>query len=297
MGFRISPRIATSFGFAPYSSIGYNINTEAPVEGSKFSFLKTFSGEGGVNQVFLGGSLKVFKNLSLGLNAAYLFGNVTHSESSDAFNYSLKDVTYVSNFDFNYGLNYHFKVKEWEYFAGFTYSAAKSLKTDNETTIEAGSTIEVLKNRIYKYNIPQTFGVGLAVQKDFFLAGIDFERSNWNGANYKNPLVETRNSNRYSFGVEFPSLGKRKGTVNMFLFRFGAEYRESYLIIENTPINYRAVTFGLGIPLKGALSTINISVEVGQNGTIRKELFRETFCTLHLDMSLRDLWFRKKQYY
>jgi hypothetical protein len=128
------------------------------------------------------------------------------------------------------------------------------------------------------------------------MAGIDFERSNWSSINFKNPLIETRNSNRYSFGVEFPSLGLRKGTARMFLFRFGAEYRESYLIIDNIPINYRAVTFGTGIPLKGALSAINVSFEVGQNGTIRKDLFRETFFTLHLDMSLRDIWFRKTRY-
>jgi hypothetical protein len=296
MGFRITPWLATSFGFAPYSSIGYHINTHAPIEGTNLEYLKTFSGEGGVNQVYLGGSVKVLKNLSLGINAAYLFGDVTHSESSDLFSYSLKDVTYVSNFDFNYGLNYHFEIKNWEYFAGLTYSSSKNLKTDNETTIKTGTGTEVLKSRIYKYKIPQNIGVGLAVRKDFFMAGVDFERSNWNGIDFNNSLVRTRNSNRYSFGVEFPSLGIRKGTSKMFLFRFGAEYRESYLIIDNIPISYRAVTFGTGIPLNGALSTINISLELGQNGTIRKDLFRETFFTLHLDMSLRDLWFIKRKY-
>jgi hypothetical protein len=296
MGFRVSPWLATSFGFAPYSSIGYHINTQAPIEGTNLQYLKTFSGEGGVNQVYLGGSVKVLKNLSLGVNAAYLFGDVTHSESSDVFNYSLKDVTYVSNFNFNYGLNYHFNVKKWEYLVGLTYSSSKNLFTDNETTIETGVGTEVLKSRIYKYKIPQNFGFGLAVRKEFFLAGIDYERSNWNGIDFNNPLVRTRNSNRYSFGVEFPSQGLRKGTAKMFFFRFGAEYRESYLIIDNVPINYRAVTFGTGIPLKGFLSAINVSFELGQNGTIRTDLFRETFFTLHLDMSLRDWWFIKRKY-
>jgi len=296
MGFRITPWLATSFGFVPYSSIGYHINTEAPVEGTNVNYLKSFSGEGGVNQVYLGGSVKVYKNLSLGVNAAYLFGDVTHSESSNVFNYSLRDVTYVSNFNLNYGLNYHFNLKKWEYLLGFTYNSSKKLNTSNETTIETGTGTEVLKSRIHKYEIPQNFGVGLAVRKDFFMAGIDFERSNWNGINFNNPLIKTRNSNRYSFGVEFPSQGISKGTTKMFFFRFGAEYRESYLIIDNIPISYKAVTFGTGIPLKGALSAINVSLELGQNGTIKKDLFRETFCTLHLDMSLRDLWFRKRRY-
>jgi len=82
----------------------------------------------------------------------------------------------------------------------------------------------------------------------------------------------------------------------MIFYRFGGEYRESYLVIDNTPIDYRAVTIGAGLPLKGILSVINISVELGQNGTTKNGLFKESFITLHLDMSLRDLWFMKQRY-
>lgn len=136
----------------------------------------------------------------------------------------------------------------------------------------------------------------MAVNKGFFSAGADYEWSNWQNVGFTNINLETRNSSRYSFGVEFPSLGIRKGSGRMFLYRFGAEYRESYMIIKNIPINYRAITFGAGIPLKGVLSVINASLELGQNGTIKKDLFRENFVTLNLDLSLRDLWFRKREY-
>jgi hypothetical protein len=97
-------------------------------------------------------------------------------------------------------------------------------------------------------------------------------------------------------GVEFPSLGLNKGTTRMVLYRFGGEYRESYMIIDNIPINYGAVSFGAGIPMKGYLSVINISLELGQNGTTQKDLFRERFVTLNLDLALKDLWFRKRKY-
>jgi hypothetical protein len=50
MGFRVSPWLATSFGFSPYSSIGYNITTNASIEGTN-RILQTFSGTGGVNKV------------------------------------------------------------------------------------------------------------------------------------------------------------------------------------------------------------------------------------------------------
>jgi hypothetical protein len=296
MGFRITPWLATSFGFSPYSSVGYTINTTAPIEGSNLEFPKTFTGDGGVNKVFLGGAVSLVKNLSVGINASYLFGNVTHTESSAVFDYSLEDATFVSNFIFNYGLNYQLDIKKWRYNIGLTYSSPKKLNTRNTTTIQTAYQVEVLKSRMYKYSVPRSLGSGLSVNKGFFRAGFDYEWSNWEEVEFSNTHLNTRNSNRYSLGVEFPSLGIRKGSGKMIFFRFGGEYRESYMIIKGVPINYRAVTIGAGLPLKGVVSVLNFSLELGQNGTIKRDLFRENFVTLNLDLSLRDMWFIKRRY-
>ena len=126
------------------------------------------------------------------------------------------------------------------------------------------------------------------MRKGFFTAGFDFERSDWQEVEFSNVYFQTRNSNRYSFGVEFPSFGLNKGTTKMWFYRFGGEYRQSYLLVNNTPINAGIFTVGAGIPLKGSLSTINVSLELGQIGTTNKGLIRERFIGIHLDMSLRD---------
>lgn len=297
MGFRLTPWLATSFGFNPYSSIGYNINVQAPLEGSILEYLKTYTGEGGVNQVYLGGSVRLIKNLSVGINAAYLFGNITHSESSSVYPYYLEDVTYVSNFDFNYGLNYQLKIQKLNFNLGLIYGRSKNLKTKNITTIQTENETEILKSRNYKYSIPGNFGAGLALRKDFFSAGFDYERSRWKDVKFtNNDYLQTRNSNRYSFGVEFPSQGVNKGTGRMWFYRCGVEYRESYLVIDRMPIDYKAITLGAGIPLKGFVSVINASLELGQNGTTKQGLFRENFVILNLDLSLRDIWFRQRRY-
>jgi len=39
-----------------------------------------------------------------------------------------------------------------------------------------------------------------------------------------------------------------------------------------------------------------VSLELGQNGSEKKGLFKENFCTLHLDLSLKELWFMKRKY-
>lgn len=296
MGFRVSPRLATSFGITPYSTIGYNINILSTIEGSNQEYNKTFSGEGGVNQSYLGVSYKITKNLIFGINTVYLFGTVTHSESSESFYYSLKDLTYLSNFNINYGLNYKFGQNNWKFNVGLIYDNGKSLTTKNVSTIITASEKEVLKSQSNEFKIPQTFGIGLAFGKDYFRGGVDYEMKKWKDINFTNPLLETRNSNRLSFGIEFPSLGIKKGSNKMIFYRFGAEYCGSYLIIDKIPINYRAISFGAGIPLKGALSVINLSLELGQNGTKKGGLIKENFCTFHVDLSLKELWFMKSRY-
>ena len=296
MGFRITPRWATSFGITSYSTIGYNINVTSPIEGSLLTYNKTFSGEGGVNQIYFGNSYKITRNIVFGINAVYLFGTIKHSESSETFNYSYQNLTYLSNFNLNYGLNYQFVNDRWKYNIGLIYNNGKTLTTKNVSTVITANETGTIKSHSNVFKIPKTVGVGLAFGKDFFRGGIDYEIKTWKDIDFANTLLETRNSNRFSLGIEFPSAGIRRGSNRMIFYRFGAEYNGSYLIIDNVPINYRAISFGAGIPVKGILSVINVSLELGQNGSEKEGLFKENFCTLHFDLSLKELWFMKRKY-
>ncbi|NJO70047.1 MAG: hypothetical protein HC830_12885, partial [Bacteroidetes bacterium] len=58
-GFRITPKWATSIGIAPYSSVGYNINTSKQVEGSTDTYNIDIEGSGGLNQFYWGNSYKI----------------------------------------------------------------------------------------------------------------------------------------------------------------------------------------------------------------------------------------------
>ena len=296
MGFRLTRRWVISTGIAPYSTVGYNINVMSPIEGSTQLFNKTYKGEGGVNKFFIGNSVRLTRNLLIGINAVYLFGNVTHSESSEDFNYTLEERTYLSNFNLNYGLNYQFSINSWKYNLGFIYDNGKTLLTDKTSTLTAGTEYTTMKSSSTELRVPKSFGFGFAFGKDYFRGGIDYEKRRWENVEFTNPLLKSRNSNRYSFGIEIPSLGIRRGGSKMIFYRFGAEYSESYMIIKGIPVNYRSVSLGTGIPVKGFLSVLNLSFELGQNGTLQGGLFKESFCTFRVDISLKDIWFMKRKY-
>lgn len=293
MGFRPAVRWATCFGITPYSSIGYNINVATPIEGSINTYNESFTGEGGVNQVFLGNSYNITKNVIFGVNFVYLFGSVTHSESSDTYNYALKNVTHLSNFNLNYGVDYNFLRNNWHYTIGVIYNRGKTLTTSNVESITTVSETEVVKSKNKNYKIPELYGIGIAFEKNHFRGGLDFELRKWNSVEFDNPLLHTRNSKKVSSGLEIPS---NIGNNKLILYRLGAEYCQSYLVINGAPINSRSISFGVGIPSNEAPSVFNFSIELGQNGTTAKNLFRENYCMLHIDIALKEMWFAKKRY-
>ena len=294
MSFRSVPRVGTSFGIVPYSSVGYKINTTSNIEGSNSEFNKTFEGDGGVNKVYLGNSYELSNNLFLGVNASFLFGSINRTEASSDGLYSYKDKNTFSNFYLDYGLNYKIKGNKWDYSIGIIYGNGKTLRTNSESSITTASSFEELKTQKKEFRIPRNLGVGLAVSEKSFRAGIDYEREYWSEINFNQSLMRTRNSTRYSLGLEYASFGNSRSNNNIIFYRFGAEYSESYLIIDQNPISYRSISFGTGLPVGGMLNVINISFEIGQNGTKNDGLIKENFYKLNIDISLKDLWFMKR---
>lgn len=294
MSFSAVPRLGTSFGIVPYSSVGYKINALSSIEGSNTEFNKTFSGDGGVNKVYLGNSYKIFNNLFLGVNASFLFGTITRTESSSDGSYVYLDKNTFSNFYLDYGLIYKITGKKWDYSVGIIYGNGKTLRTTSESSITTANSYEELKTQKNEFSIPRSFGAGLALSKNNFRAGFDYERKAWSEINFNRSLMETRNTNRYSLGIEYASLSDNRGINNAIYYRIGAQYSESYLIIDQNPINYRSISLGIGLPVSGMISVLNLSFEIGQNGTKNDGLIKESFYKLNIDISLKDLWFMKK---
>ena len=70
-----------------------------------------FEGSGGVNQLVWGNSFELFKRLSVGVNARYLFGNTDKSSAAEfedptLFYSKRRNEAHVSDFTFDFGLQY-----------------------------------------------------------------------------------------------------------------------------------------------------------------------------------------------
>jgi hypothetical protein len=302
LGFRINKWWAASAGLLPYSAVSYSIDASGNIDGLQIRYPKVYSGSGGINRMYFGSSFKPVKNLSLGINASYLFGTIVQSESAPANYYfdawSIDKTRYLHDLYLDYGLQYTIRHKDMNYRLGVILGTKKKLNTRDKFDVSyLGDTVN-LDNSFDNLYIPAKYGFGLAVEKaNRYRIGVDYENNQWSSIKLSNSLAATRNSERFSAGIEFTptNKGMDPGLRNL-QYRLGANYTKSYLVVDNVPINSMSVTFGIGMPLRRDLSKINISLEYGQNGTTRNDLIFESYWLLHLNVSLHDTWFRRARF-
>ena len=97
-GFPTNKNLVLSFGFAPYSAVGYKISSvyEVEIADTLQSGVANYLADGGLNQAYIGfATWMLKKKLKLGLNGFYSFGNTTYQWQSAVANQSVTTYTDV----------------------------------------------------------------------------------------------------------------------------------------------------------------------------------------------------------
>ncbi|MBN2519101.1 MAG: hypothetical protein JXB17_01235 [Bacteroidales bacterium] len=303
IGYRVTKWWANSIGITPYSTVGYNINSTYIIEGDLRAYSKSYTGSGGISRFYYGNSFKFNKNLAIGVNLSYIFGSITRSEIlsgyTDFNDYEIDKKQFLNNFYLDYGLQFSIQPNNLKYSIGLIYGNKKELKTKTEyTLITAIDTINLENEKKDIFYIPRKYGIGISLEKsNKFIVGFDYSRNRWSDLKISVPILNIRDSERFSLGVEYtPFQGYKDIGLKTWYYRIGAYFNKSYLEIKEKPINSKAITFGFGIPLRHDFSLINFSFEIGTNGTTDAKLIKENYWLVYLNFTLRDLWFRKVKY-
>ncbi len=303
-GFQINKYWAMGAGVKPFSSVGYSVTNTEQVQGENTYFAKLNEGSGGVNQVYWTNAFSPIKNLSLGVNLSYMFGNIetaeTGSNSAGTISYSLVDRYYIRTPYVDFGMQYALEHGKNKYSIGATYGNKTKLSGSTESYFLQDSDSTALEqDESDTHYIPQKVGVGLGyTHGNKYRLGLDYERSFWQDINYSNPQLKTRNSDRIAAGIEFmPSSTYTDKFFKKLYYRFGANYHRSYLVIKSVPINSYALTTGVGFPIRQERSFVNLAFEFGQNGTTTKGLIKESYFMFHFNMTMNKVWFQKRKFY
>ncbi len=317
--FPLNGKLAVGAGLVPYSTINYSFidhvrNTDTDYNPDVGELDYIFRGEGGVNQVFFGAGYKLTKNLSLGINSNYLFGNiltvqaVSFMEEENSFNPKVESEKLLSGFNFNLGLQYYASLSnDWEISAGAKYSRQSKIKIKNElkkTNVlllsGSGAIIDTLlleTSPPVKKLFPSSYGFGLSFNKgEKFVIGIDYRSVQWKNSTLLN-TDSLANSSSYLFGMEYTPRPKNTDVYPLRIhYRAGAYYTNSYLKVHGKQLNDVGITFGAGFPIGRVGSTFNISFDYGQRGSRNNDMVLEKHGMIIFSLSLYDLWFRKFKY-
>ena len=79
MQFRMHRMLSLSIGVLPFSNIGYNVTQTYTETATAPNYAKQVYGDGGLHQVYGGIGVKVLKNLSIGANMSFLWGELNRS--------------------------------------------------------------------------------------------------------------------------------------------------------------------------------------------------------------------------
>lgn len=362
MAFPITKWWGSSVGLRPYSSVNYNTSDSKTVNGEVATL--SYKGSGGISEVYFGNSItplsgltsrflnsekykqlkkdgndslisrllkrkKILAPLSVGANASYYFGNISHTQysvfpsSGYSFNIRSGTVSRVSDFGVNYGMQYAYsfdtlngKLKETN---TLLFGAVMGAKTNLNTQIDSLSYTyfynvfdqEVVKDTINsvegvkgQISVPMFYGFGLGYRRgNNLLILADYYTQQWSHFKAFNQSQQYKDNMKLSLGIQL--MPKSQAKTNYFKrvnYRMGLRYEKSLLVLKNYQLTEKAVSFGLGLPVANfwmlnSFSMVNLSVELGQRGTTADGLIKEKFVRAVIGFTLNDHWFDPPKYY
>jgi long-subunit fatty acid transport protein len=322
-GFPISKRIKASFGLLPFSSVGYKIQDQKSLvisPDSTVSISNIYDGSGGINKVYMGFGVYISHNLSVGVNADFLFGTIRRNSTSyfptllNANSYRQTTMIKFNDFNFNFGLQYTAKITKDEHLTlGFVYTPAMNLRASSDTVANMVSptnpeTIiyQLSESSTQNGNIkmPKSIGGGFSFEKsEKLLVAADVYWQNWAKFNMFGVKDSLKNSLRASLGLQIvPNPTDFNNYFKRVKYRLGISYAQTYLQLNGKQLSDFGVSFGAGFPVRKSQSDfsrgmVNVAFEIGQRGTTAVNLIKENYFRFTLSMSIYDFWFRKQKYY
>lgn len=323
LAFPIVPgKYGLSISLKPLSSKNYEIlQRRRSEEFDPQAELARFQGSGTISQFSLSNGWNINKNIAVGLEANYNFGNLTdrtvfenviNGEDTVAIPYliSAENKDNFSDFSFVLGTKFTKKLGENYLSLGVTYDLEANLNTTRNTYLQLLSSTETPITQLTDSStfmvagtegtttLPQKISAGLSyVRPNKWAILADFSYQDWRqyrsfGIAESNYVEETK----INIGGEYtPNIQSGTRYLERVTYRAGINISNGSLVINNNRINSFGITFGTTLPIT-QVSNINLAFEVGQRGTLLNSLVQENYLNFNLSFTFNDRWFLRRQF-
>ena len=311
MQFRLWERMGMTLGFLPYSIVGYNMseaqNISTDEYGNPISSRATYSGNGSLQQIFAGLGFKVFEGLSIGANFSYLYGEITHTattnfNNTNAYSSVRADKLEISDYKLDLGLQYSQKLgKKHAVNLGFVYSLGHDLNGTGyrykETYLSGNSypltqTVDTIKNA---FSLPLSYGAGLTYVYDNRLTiGLDYTHQKWGEVDFFKEKGKFQDRSKISVGAEYLPNPLNRNYFKRIRYRIGAYYADPYAKVNDQEgAREYGASFGFGLPIFQSKSLLNISGQYVKVSPKVKGMLEENYLRVNIGLTFNDRWFMK----
>ena len=298
----------TSVGFIPLSDVGYTLSDHQRLGADSLDY--SYSGNGGMRQLFWGNAFQISNNFSVGLNTSLVWGNIQRIRqvvyhTTNAYNVYVNNSTDLKGVVFSLGVQY-FKPINDEYKIGigavFTPTAKLfATSTDIPRTYTANSGSVSIIDTVYRWGAkkfdvkhPASAGVGVSLQKgNQWIVAADCSWQNWKNYEWNQQTDSLDNALDLNIGFEYlPNIFSNKFFKKMS-YRIGARYSTGYLNLHNNHIKEYAISGGIGLPIKRTKNRLNLTFEYGGSGTTSDGLIAENFIRGTIGFTFFDQWHKR----
>ena len=307
-GFPLTKKIGSSFGIIPFSSIGYSMENRDEINQADM----IYNGDGGLSKVYLGGAIELHPNFSIGANASYLFGGLNRRKKLEfddetIFNSRSNSLININGLYYEIGAIFSKKIEEKS-----NISIAINTSNSSEINAKRSNLVETFQysgnNEIVKdtfvnsiekgsMTLPTYTNLGLAYLKDKWLFIFDYSTQSWSDYSLFDESDSLVNSQRVSSGIQYtPDISSVSQLYKRCHYRFGISVNTTPLQINNTQLEDKSISFGIGVPIKKNKSTYDFSIILGQRGTTDNSLLKENYVNIGLSMTFEGIWFVKQKY-
>ena len=323
MSFPIWKSSAFVVGITPFSDVGYDFSRieENPlIIGETNNITYDSYGNGSVYQAFLGAGATFWKNLSVGAELIYYFGNIdkiTNMNYSDA---SYRSITSGSELSIRgvtgkFGLQYEQNLGGGiSMVAGATYRLGTDMKgySVNYKYANQSSVSDTLRYSVdtlgkEKLRIGDEIGLGISIRGgERWSAEFNYTRSDWRKTGIDNaPGFEVKGNMDFSTTVSHSfragfEIVPNRNDIRYYLrrcaYRAGAYYDQEYYKVGGYGINTVGVTLGVTLPVFRWYNGLTLGVDFGQRSIAGNNLIREQYVMFNIGFNIHDIWFQKPRY-
>ncbi len=300
--FRILPKVGMTLGFLPFSNVGYNFSGTQLIrrdEDGEITATNTYSGTGGIRQFIGGLGWRPADWLSLGFNASYISGDLTHSVINTYSNSVIQSraKTYnaeMSALKLDFGLQGTLSSGENSLVLGLTYTPAQKLESDTYVTDvhSSSDTVSIAD----AFSLPDQLSAGFTYKWKNRMIGADISYQTWSKASF---FGQKTGRDRLSAAAGF-MIRPDEMSRNFFKrssYQIGASFSQSYFKVEdkNGPLRL-GVSAGLSMPLTSSynsMSYVHVSGEYVRVQPLYKGMITENYIMINVGVTFMERWFMK----